>query len=45
MYMYIYSIQFNALQSSGIQFFLPKNKDKKLVATNIINEYNKHFQL
>ena len=38
----VYESQFHALLSFGIQFLLPKIKDKILVTNNI---YNEQFQL
>ena len=39
----VYDPGFHALQSSGIQFLLPKKKRQKILAT--INNNTEHFQL
>ena len=39
----VYEPEFHALQSSGIQFLLPKNKRQKILA--ITNTSTEHFQL
>ena len=39
----VYDSEFHALQSSGIQFLLPKNKRQKILATT--NTNTEHFQL
>ena len=39
----VYSSEFHALQLSGIQFLLPKNKRQKILAT--ANTNTEHFQL
>ena len=40
----VYDAEFHALQSSGIQFLLDKNKTKILATKNTANSNTEHFQ-